>query len=400
MRALLIAAAAALPLMGAAHADWRNPSEDAIRLAKETIILDGHIDIPYRIQRSGEDISVRTDKGDFDYVRAMEGGLDAPFMAIYVGANFQRDADGGAKEQADALIDLVRSFETNHPDKFAVATSTREVKKITKAGKIALPMGMENGAPVGDDLDNVDYFYERGVRYMGLAHSKANLLSDSSYDVNRPHGGLSPLGVEVVKRMNDVGIIVDVSHVSDEAFYDIMETTRLPAIASHSSARKYTPGFERNMDDDMIKALGENGGVIMINYGSSFLTQEFQEWNAEFRRVFGEYITESGQEFSNELMAAYEKTYRETNPKPFADVDVVLDHIDHAVALAGINHVGLGSDYDGVGDSLPTGLKDASTMPNLVQGLMDRGYSKRQIRKILSGNAMRVWRKVERGRTR
>ncbi|WP_410795966.1 dipeptidase [Parvularcula sp. LCG005] len=376
-----------------AFADWSKPSKEAVHLAKETIIVDGHIDVPYRIQKSNEDVGVATEKGDFDYPRAKAGGLDAPFMAIYVAADYQET--GGAKEQADTLIDLVEGIADAHPDKFEIAHSVADVKRIAKTGRIALPMGMENGAPVEDSLDNLDHFYERGVRYITLAHSRANQISDSSYDINRPWDGLSPFGEEVVARMNDLGIMVDISHISDAAFFDTLEIVRAPVIASHSSARKFTGGFERNMSDDMIKKVGENNGVIMINFGSSFLTTEYRDWVAAGGVAYQKYLTDNGLERSEELQEEFGAQWRAENPAPFADVDDVLDHIDHVVDLIGINHVGLGSDYDGVGDSLPAGLKDASTYPNLVQGLMDRGYSKRDIRKILSGNVLRVWSDVE-----
>lgn len=376
-----------------AHADWRTPSQKAIDLAQATIILDGHVDIPYRLAQSGEDISVRTEKGDFDYVRAQEGGLNAPFMSIYVAARFQES--GGAKAEADRLIGLMEGICFQHSDKFEIATSTADVERITAAGKIALPLGMENGAPIEGDLANLEHFYRRGIRYITLTHGRVNHISDSSYDIERRWGGLSPFGYLVVDRMNDLGIMVDISHVSDAAFFDVMEATRSPVIASHSSARNFTPGFERNMSDEMLVALAENGGVIMINYGSTFLTPRYREWTQYYNTSLAAHFEIKQLERTDERVAEYTASYLERSPRPYATVDDVLDHIDHVVKIAGIDHVGLGSDYDGVGDSLPVGLKDASTMPNLVQGLMDRGYSDADIVKILSGNAMRVWRQVE-----
>jgi len=393
VRPLIAALLAGASFVTTATADWREPSEKAIQLARETLIIDGHVDIPYRVQASGEDIGVATEKGDFDFTRAMAGGLNAPFMSIYVSATYQET--GGAKAQADRLIGLVEGIAHQHPDKFAVAKSTRDVAKITKQGKIALPMGMENGAPIEGSLANLDHFYRRGIRYITLTHSRVNHISDSSYDEERRWGGLSPFGKMVVERMNDLGIMVDVSHISDDAFNDVIEITRAPVIASHSSARHFTPGFERNMSDAMIKRLGENKGVIMINYGSSFLGPEFSAWRDTFSAAYDRHLTEYSLENTAESAASFEADYVASNPKPYADVDDVLDHIDHVKSLVGIEHVGLGSDFDGVGDSLPTGLKDASMMPNLVQGLMDRGYSDADIKKILSGNALRVWKAVE-----
>ncbi len=384
---------AIMPLQVASALDWQAPSQDAIDLARNTIILDGHVDVPYRVAQSGEDVGEATDKGNFDYPRAVAGGLNAPFMSIYVAADYQ--GSGGAKAEADRLIGLVEGIAVQHPDKFEIAMSVADVERITGVGKIALPMGMENGAPIEGSLDNLDHFYARGIRYITLTHSLVNHISDSSYDTERRWGGLSPFGHMMVKRMNDIGIMVDISHVSDEAFYDVIETTRAPVIASHSSMRHFTPDFERNMSDDMVKALAKNGGVIMINFGSSFLDQGFVDWRNAYRETFTAHLKELGQEYSDELEEAFRPGYLEVNPVAFADVDDVLDHIDRVKDLVGINHIGIGSDFDGVGDSLPTGLKDASMMPNLVQGLMDRGYAKDDIIKVLSGNALRVWSAVE-----
>ncbi|MEE4211459.1 MAG: dipeptidase [Parvularcula sp.] len=374
------------------------PTEEAVRIAQETIIVDGHVDVPHRVQSSGEDVGLATEKGDFDHPRAMKGGLNAPFMSIYVSADYQET--GGAKAEADRLIGLVEGIVHQHPDKFEIAKSVRDVRRITKAGKIALPLGMENGAPIEGDLENLEHFYDRGIRYITLTHSKVNHISDSSYDEERRWGGLSPFGFMLIEAMNDRGVMVDVSHISDEAFDDVMATTRAPVIASHSSLRHFTPDFERNMSDDMVRRLGENGGVIMINYGSSFLTPEPSKWSSARSEAYNDWLAEKGATHSGERFAEFDAQYRENNPYPYADLSDVLDHIDRAVELAGIDHVGLGSDYDGVGDSLPTGLKDASTMPNLVQGLLDRGYSEEDAKKILSGNALRVWEEVEKATRR
>lgn len=395
MRALTASVIALSIGLSPALADPLKPSDKAIRLAKETIIVDGHVDIPYRLQKHPESIAVETETGDYDYVRAMEGGLNAPFMSIYVATDFQ-ETPGAAPEQADKLIDLVEGIAEENPDKFEVAYSVADVKRITGEGKIALPMGMENGAPIETDLSNLDHFYERGIRYITLTHARPNAIADSSYDINHPNDGLSDFGEEVVERMNELGIMVDISHVSDEAFWDVMELTDVPAIASHSSCRHFTDGFERNMADPMIKRLADEGGVIMINYGSSFLANEWGEWQTKKRAAMASYFKEAGiTEATDEQRELFEAGYEAVSPRPYASIETVLDHIDHAVEIGGIDHVGLGSDFDGVGDSLPTGLKDASMMPNLVQGLIDRGYADEDIKKILSGNALRVWSEVE-----
>ncbi|HEY0741945.1 MAG TPA: membrane dipeptidase, partial [Chryseosolibacter sp.] len=246
-------------------------------LAQEFIITDGHVDLPYRLkvkrfrlEREYMGIPLKTDEGDFDFERAKKGGLDAPFMSIYIPSSYQQKEDRG-KALADSLITMIEGIVTAHPDKFALAKTPDEIRENTKSGKISLPFGMENGAPIGDDLANVKYFFDRGIRYVTLTHGKNNQICDSSYDTTTMWNGLSPFGEKVVAEMNRVGIMVDISHVSDSTFYDVMKITKAPAIASHSSARYFTPGFHRNMSDDMIKELGKNGGVIQINFGAAFL---------------------------------------------------------------------------------------------------------------------------------
>ena len=366
--------------------------KQAYELAHKFIITDGHIDVPWRLNDGYEDLSVRTETGDFDYVRAVEGGLDAPFMSIYVPSSYQET--GGAKEKADSLIDLVHQIANDHPDKFEVAYSVADVNRIFSNGKIALPMGMENGAPILDDLSNVQYFYDRGIRYITLTHAKDNLICDSSYDTTGTWGGLSPFGRKVVKEMNRVGIMVDISHVTDEVINQVMDMTDVPVIASHSSCRHFTPGWERNMGDEEIKRLKENGGVIQINYGSSFITQASLEKGEENRERIMAYAKENNLKRGDEVLTTFAKKINAKNPV-YADISDVVDHFDRVVALAGIDHVGIGSDYDGVGDSLPYGLKDVASYPNLIFHLLKRGYSEEDIEKICYKNVWRVWSAVE-----
>ena len=366
----------------------------ANELAQKFIITDGHIDLPWRLHKNGyEDISIRTPGGDFDYVRAKQGGLDAPFMSIYVPATYQ--VTGGAKEMALELMNSVKRITTDHPDKFEMAYSISDVERIFNEGKIALPMGMENGAPIEGDLDNIQFFFDEGIRYITLTHSEDNDICDSSYNLGeRTHKGLSDFGKEVVLEMNRVGIMVDISHVSDDAFYQIMDVTQVPAIASHSSARHFTPGFERNMSDDMIKRLAENGGVIQINFGSSFVTQESQDKRKKNSEDVSAFAKENNLESDDPRVKEFAKKVAIDNPV-FCDVTDVADHFDHVVKLVGIDHVAFGSDYDGVGDTLPYGLKDASTFPNLIYHLLKRGYSEEDIEKICYKNIWRVWKATE-----
>jgi membrane dipeptidase len=366
--------------------------KQAYELAHKFIITDGHIDVPWRLNDGYEDLSIRTETGDFDYIRAKEGGLDAPFMSIYVPSSYQET--GGAKEKADSLIELVHRIANDHPDKFEVAFSVADVNRIFGDGKIALPMGMENGAPILDDLSNVQYFYDRGIRYITLTHGKDNLICDSSYDTTKTWGGLSPFGRKVVKEMNRVGIMVDISHVTDEVINQVMDMTDVPVIASHSSCRHFTPGWERNMGDEEIKRLKENGGVIQINYGSSFITQASLEKGEENRERIMAYAKENNLKRGDKVLTAFAKKINAKNPV-YADISDVVDHFDRVVALAGIDHVGIGSDYDGVGDSLPYGLKDVASYPNLIFHLLKRGYSEEDIEKICYKNVWRVWSAVE-----
>lgn len=366
-------------------------ADQAQQLAQEVIIVDTHVDVPYRLKSNWEDISEATAEGDFDYPRAKQGGLDAPFMSIYIPASYQET--GGAKAAADSLIDMINQIAEENPDKFAIATSPEEIQQQHEQGLISLPMGMENGAPIGEDLENVQYFFDRGIRYITLTHSRDNQISDSSYDTTYMHNGISPFGEKVVREMNSVGMMVDISHVSDSAFYDVMRITEAPAIASHSSPRHFTPGFERNMSDDMIEALAENGGVIMINFGSTFLDQASRESSSKVREEIASWLEENQLEPSDSAAQAYTDTYWKENFE-FSTVSKVADHIDHVVNLVGIDHVGLGSDYDGVGDTLPVGLKDVSEYPNLIAELLKRGYSEEEIHKICYSNIFRVWNEV------
>lgn len=369
------------------------PVDPAQALARSALIVDTHIDVPYRLHRSPEDVSVRTEGGDFDYIRALAGGLNAAFMSIYIPA--ATDAAGDAYDFAEGLIDDMEAMAAAAPGKFAIATCAADVAAVLGSDRIALPLGMENGGPVEGSFEKLRHFRDRGIRYITLAHSQSNHISDSSYDANRRWQGLSDFGKALVPEMNRLGVMVDVSHVSDDAFWQVLEISATPVIASHSSLRHFTPGFERNMSDDMVAALGEAGGVIQINYGSSFLTQAAQDYGKARAAATAEYLDRNSLPADAPEGRAFAERYRADHPYPYARLEDVLDHIDRAVQLAGIDAVGLGSDYDGVGDSLPEGLKDAASYPNLVAGLLARGYDETAIRKILGGNLMRVWRAVE-----
>jgi membrane dipeptidase len=401
MKTIIIITCMTLSTHGFSQFDKDPLYQKAVTLAHEFIIVDGHVDLPYRLQarnfrleREYLGIPIETTEGDFDYKRAKEGGLDAPFMSIFIPSSYQEDANGGAAALADELIDMVVGIARAHPDHFAIATSPDEIEAQFARGLISLPLGLENGAPLLT-FDDVAHFYDRGIRYVTLTHSKNNHICDSSYDEERKWEGLSPYGRELIGEMNRIGIMVDISHVSDKTFYQVIELTKAPVIASHSSCRKFTPGFERNMDDDMIRALGENGGVIQINFGSSFLDLDVQKQNDAYRDSLNLILETEGLSRDDEAAKSIIDEFAKTHPKLFADVVTVADHIDHVVQIAGIDHVGIGSDFDGVGDSLPTGLKDVSGYPNLIYELLKRGHSDEDIAKICYRNVFRVWRAVE-----
>ena len=388
-----------------ASIDYRKLSDaDRLKAAKEiaqsTIVVDGHVDLPYRMKVGGFtlkrevlDVSVRTPDGNFDYPRAKEGGLDAPFMSIYIPAANQA-IRGASKALADTLIAMTERVAATFPEKFAMAYSPADVRSNFAKGLISLPMGMENGAGIEDDLANVAYFHRRGIRYITLTHGKDNLIGDASYDTTATYGGLSAFGEKVVAEMNRVGIMVDLSHVSDNTFRDALAITKVPVIASHSSVRKFTPGFERNMSDELIQGLAKNGGVMMINFGGAFLDSAYTAGTAQVREHLVNWLAENKLSRSDPRAQQYIEEYT-AKFTPFPTVARVADHFDHVVQLVGIDYVGLGSDYDGVGDSLPTGLKDVSMFPNLFAELLRRGYSKEDLEKICYKNVFRVWQAVE-----
>lgn len=376
-------------LLLACSSQYQTPAQEttqqqAQRIAQQNIIIDTHIDVPYRLHKRWEDVSQATTHGEFDYPRAIQGGLNAPFMSIYIPSSFERN--GGSYQLANQLIDSMEALVGRAPDKFAMAYSSQDVIEQFGSGKVSLALGMENGAPIEGKLENLQHFYDRGIRYITLSHSESNHIADSSYDIRRQWHGLSPFGKELVVAMNNTGIMIDVSHISDQAFYQVVEISKVPVIASHSSLRSYVPGFERNMDDKMVKALAANGGVIQINFGSAFVNPLANQWGERLK---------AAREAAGTPAADFRQQYAVQNPYPFATIETVLDHIDHVVKLVGIDHVGIGSDYDGVGDSLPEGLKDVASYPNLIEGLLKRGYSEQDIGKILSGNLLRVWKQAE-----
>ncbi len=366
------------------------------KLSKKFIIVDGHIDLPYRLKEAGYlkkdkilDLTKETD-GDFDYAKSKRGGLDAPFMSIYIPAEFQKS--GGAKKLADSLINLVVKITNSFPTKFALANNPSDIKDNFSKGLISLPMGIENGAAIEKKLENIDYFFERGIRYITLTHGKDNAICDSSYDSTKTWNGLSPFGRKVISKMNSVGMMIDISHVTDEAFYQVIEISRTPVIASHSSPRKFTPGFERNMSDDMIIKLAESNGLILINFGSSFVNELSNKKFDQIDRKVENWKIKNKINDIKEINKFKNRIIEEE--KPFATIEDVINAIDHVVKLVGIDHVGFGSDFDGLGNTLPYNLKNVSDYPNVILGLLKKNYSEEDIEKICYKNLFRTWNEI------
>lgn len=376
--------------------------EAAQRLAREAVIVDTHIDAPGILMDTWADLGVAAPDREFDYPRARAGGLDVAFMSIYTSAG--EDAAGTAREIAHRQIDAVEALTARHPDRFAILRSPREVDTLRAGGRVLLPLGMENAGPLGDDLAQLQVFFDRGIRYITLAHSAANHVADSSYAAERRWNGLSPFGREVIAGMNRLGIMVDVSHVSDEAAAQAIALSTVPVIASHSAFRHFTPGFERNISDALAKAIAERGGVVQIPFGTAFVDPRAAADTQAYFREIGAFdarnLARAAAGEPQEDRAAFVAAWDAAHPMPDTPLESVLVQIDHGVQLLGIDHVGIGSDFDGVGGELADGLRDVSDFPNLVAGLQARGYGDGDIRKILGGNLLRVWTEIEAGAAR
>jgi membrane dipeptidase len=365
-------------------------------LLATTPIVDTHIDFPWHLverkkwYKPGYTAwSLNNPEGDFDYQRAKKGGLYGAFMSIYIPSKFQQEK-GRCKQVADSLINMVHAVAKDYPAQFALAMRAEDVEKNFKKGIISLPMGMENGAPI-EQLSDVAYFHQRGIRYVTLTHSRDNQISDSSYDTLHTHGGLSDYGRAVVREMNKVGIMVDVSHLSDAAIEDVLEVAKKPLVASHSACRHFTPGFQRNLSDSLVKKVAATGGVIQVPFSMYFLDGKSRD---AWKKAEGQMPKQVG-DFGPKPKE-YMKDYAKRTGEPvFLSVKEVANHIDRIVRLAGVDHAGFGSDFDGVGIALPPDLADVSMYPNLIAELLHRGYSEEDVRKICYKNLIRVWKANE-----
>ena len=362
--------------------------ERARRIHAETIGVDSHIDTLQRVLNGKEDISQRTGKGHVDLPRLREAGMRAPFFALYVPTYYKGSE---AVRRTLQLRDAMQSLLDAHPDQIELALSASDVEQIAKTGKIAAVLTIESGHAIDDNLAVLRIYHRLGIRSMTLTHFRNTSWADSSTD-KPEHNGLTDFGRDVVREMNRIGMIVDISHVSDKTFYDALAVTSKPVIASHSSCRALTD-VPRNMTDDMIRALGKNGGVVGINFGAGFLSQkevEAARRNFAARAAVDPGLT--GRALDEFAMKDYLDTYSMMKPN-LATIQDAVAHIDHVVKLVGVDHVGIGSDWDGI-SSVPAGLEDVSKMPLLTAALLERGYSEQDAKKILSGNFLRVMRQV------
>ncbi|MEE4177793.1 MAG: dipeptidase [Bacteroides sp.] len=369
---------------------------------QEVLTLDSHTDTPLRMMRSSFDISERNESqgraGKIDFPRMAEGGQDAAFFAVFLSQGpLNPEAYERAKSQAIDLFDMLHQTLEKHPDQAELALTPKDAYRLESEGKRAIYIGLENGYPVGEDLSMVEAFYDLGARYITLSHTRNNQICDSSTDEEGPlHDGLSGFGREVVSEMNRLGMMVDVSHISDKAFYDVLEATKAPVIASHSNARAICNN-PRNLDDDMLIALAENGGVIQMCVLSSYVKElpanaQRDSAFAAMRAAFPDRELLSEEEMDT-LRSMWDEINRQY-PAPMATVSDLVDHIDHIVNLIGIDHVGIGTDFDG-GGALED-CYDVTQMGNITLELVSRGYSKKDIEKIWAGNFMRVFRENER----
>lgn len=359
--------------------------QKALALHKKAIVIDTHSDLTSRLLEEGVDIGRRLPDGHQDIPRLLEGGMDAQFFSVYVAAKF---ADSGGPQRAMEMMDVVYRTVGRYPDKFALATSVSEIYSAAAQGKIAALMGLEGGHGLANSLAVLRMFYRMGIRYVTLTHSNTNGWADSATDQPR-WDGLNELGERIIHEMNRLGMIVDVSHVSDETFWDVLRVSKAPIMASHSSCRALA-NMPRNMSDEMIKAMAEKGGVIMINFGTSFINKAWGE-----RTNF--ILTEIRNKYHGDF-AMWNKLQTELNaknPLPKATLDDLIAHFEHVIKIAGVDYVGMGSDWDG-GIQPPAGLEDVSKLPWITYELLKRGHSEQDIEKILGGNLLRLFRDVER----
>jgi membrane dipeptidase len=369
--------------------------EEIMKLHRQAIVFDAHCDTAMRlVGETPIDLAERHADGHIDFPRAAEGGLDAQIFAVWIPPQMSPEA---ATARARAMIDALWAQARAHPASFEIALEGKDVRRIVRRGKLAGIIGIEGGHVIGEDLDALRDYYARGVRCMTLTWMNTNAWADASDDTAR-WGGLSDFGRSVVREMDRLGMIVDCSHVSEKTFFDVIETTTHPVLVSHSCMRALTD-IPRNVSDDELRAVRRNGGVVCVNFFSGFLDTAYSD---RVKALMAEYRARA-KELAPQYGGDAEKAWQALEPEfhgrfaeiPPVPLPVLIDHIDHAVEIAGIDHVGLGSDFDGI-NVTPTGLDDVSKLPLITQELTNRGYSDGDVRKILGGNLLRLVERVVR----
>jgi len=377
-------------------------SAKAMQIHNSALVVDTHADTPQRFLDDGYDIG-STDPNDHGHIsldKAKRGNLGAEFFSIWVDP--ETNQGHFAKHTFD-LIDSVYEQAARHPDRMMMAFSPNDIDRAHKEHKLAALMGIEGGHSIENDLHLLRDYYRLGVRYMTLSWSNTNEWADSSGDIDDPkvqhHDGLTDFGKQVVLEMNRLGMMVDISHVSDKTFWDAIATTKAPLIASHSSARVLCDA-PRNMTDDMLRAVAKNGGVVQVNFYSGFVDDDFRKamlaQKNDQEAAIKKYVDDlkaQGKPVDYVQVDRIEREWLAKIPRP--PLKALIDHIDHIAKVAGVDHVGLGSDFDGVSGATPSGMDSAADLPKITQALLDRGYSADDISKILGGNLMRVFREVE-----
>jgi membrane dipeptidase len=395
---LLLALAVASAGFGQKQIQIRTVTDaDVVRVHASTLLIDSHNDLPYYTVQ-GRDIASASASPHTDLARLKAGGVGATFFSVWVAKDF---VEGNrSANRALQLIDSVRhDIVEKHPNDFVLATSVKDIEDAHSHGKIAALMGIEGGHAIEDSLRVLRDYYALGVRYMTLTHTNTNSWADSAGDITRAdvkhHNGLTPFGKDVVREMNRLGMLVDISHVSDKTFFDALEVSRAPIIASHSDARALA-NAPRNMTDEMIAALAKKGGVVDVNFNCGFLSQRFRDESAAKAPAVAERLRQAtagkhlGELETDQLEG---KIQAEMGIKP-ATIDDVVAHIDHIRSVGGIDAIGIGTDFNGV-ECVPQGLEDVSKFPNLTRALLIKGYTAEDIRKIYGGNFLRVMRAVE-----
>jgi membrane dipeptidase len=391
------------PLESKWHPDqrlWRR----ALEIQRKAIIVDGHNDIPSVMVDDGYDMGTPSaGKYHTDIQRLKQSGMTGEFFSIYVDRQYATPdwvgknyvVEGGSARRALDLIDVTYRMVEKYPQDLMLATSTADIRRAKRTGRVGVLMGIEGGHAIENSLSALREFYRLGVRYMTLTHNNTNEWADACCDTAR-HNGLSDFGKEVVGEMNRLGMFIDISHVSDKTMSDALDISKAPVMASHSSARVFS-NHKRNIPDELLKRIAQNGGVVMVNFYPAFLDEKVRTASLERDEKLKAQRDALQAQYKDDpkRLAEEQKKLDDANPIPNTTLSMLVDHIDHIVKVAGIDHVGLGSDFDGV-PFLPEGIKDVADLPHITYELLRRGYSEQDILKILGGNFMRAFAEVER----